>query len=217
MSHRSAGSRVIYLPKCSSKIGRRAWGTLACSLVFLLAGQAQALAQTTIGPANNYIEASNSDPANPLIRTGTSVAFQTGTNAVSNENLAYAYSFNCTGCRTEAVAIQLVVVEGNPTSVAPQNAAVAVNDHCTGCQTFAYARQYLVYVHHPVQVSDEERAQLQRFGQRVDAIAYSGEDFATMSAQLDQLCAQYYAAINQAISGGQSPSMAQDHRAVEES
>jgi hypothetical protein len=68
---------------------------------------------------------------------------------VDQENAAVAIS-SCTSCQTTAIAIQIVLVEGNPTTVSPQNAAAAVNSDCTLCDTFASAYQFVVGTNGPV-------------------------------------------------------------------
>src|SRR5436853_7888293 len=46
--------------------------------------------------------------------------------ATEADNLAQAYSHDCTDCRTVAVAIQVVFVRKTPSTFTPQNVAVAL-------------------------------------------------------------------------------------------
>lgn len=62
---------------------------------------------------------------------------------VDQTNLALAYS-NCEACTTVAVAIQIVLVMGDVTTVTPENVAIAINDECSLCETFAVAYQFVV-------------------------------------------------------------------------
>ncbi len=64
---------------------------------------------------------------------------------VDQTNLALAYS-SCEACTTVAVAIQIVLVMGDVTTVAPENVAIAINDECSLCETFAVAYQFVVGV-----------------------------------------------------------------------
>jgi putative peptide zinc metalloprotease protein len=62
---------------------------------------------------------------------------------VDQTNTAIAYS-SCKECRTVAISIQILLVQGSPTTVTPQNVAVAVNDQCTLCDSLALAYQFAV-------------------------------------------------------------------------
>jgi putative peptide zinc metalloprotease protein len=64
---------------------------------------------------------------------------------VDNENAAVAYA-SCESCKTTAIAIQIVLVVGSPTTVTPQNYAISINENCTLCQTFATAFQFVIGV-----------------------------------------------------------------------
>jgi putative peptide zinc metalloprotease protein len=67
---------------------------------------------------------------------------------VDNTNAAVAYA-SCESCRTTAIAIQIVLVSGSPTTVVPQNYAVSLNESCTLCQTFSTAFQFVIGVEDP--------------------------------------------------------------------
>jgi hypothetical protein len=154
--------------------------------LFLAAGSAGAS-----GAYNNLIQIDNSDASHPAILTGSLVSHDATNDPVQNANLAYSHSVNCTGCKTITVAVQAVIIEGNPTNISPQNAAVALNENCQSCQTFAYAHQYVFSPHHPVTLSERTNQQLQQIQQGIDWVAHSGKDFATMSSQLDDLSWAY--------------------------
>ncbi len=147
---------------------------------------------------SNIVQAENSDSSHPVVRTGVVGALDEG-NSVTDTNIAYAHSLNCTGCRTVAVAIQVVVYEGSPTNYQPQNGAVAVNEACQSCQTFAYAHQYLIQTTKGFSFQDGSYQQLAQIDWKISQVAHSGEDFATMSSQLDQLSLQLYNAAYQAV------------------
>jgi putative peptide zinc metalloprotease protein len=67
---------------------------------------------------------------------------------VDNQNAAVAYA-SCEQCRTTAIAIQIVLVVGSPSTVTPENYAVSVNENCTLCETFSAALQFVVGVDDP--------------------------------------------------------------------
>jgi hypothetical protein len=91
---------------------------------------------------------------------------------VDQENAAVAIS-SCTSCQTTAIAIQIVLVEGNATTVSPQNAAAAANDNCTLCDTFASAYQFVVGTNGPVRFTHsgwkelhDIRKEIERWGKQ---------------------------------------------------
>jgi hypothetical protein len=155
------------------------------------------------------------------------VAFDTGNTAVTNGNLAYSHSVNCTGCTTITVAVQAVLIEGSPTDIEPQNAAVAFNESCNSCQTFAYAHQYVFSPHHTVRINGDTRERLANIQRGIDWVANSNTDFATMSSRLDQLSWAFCDTVQRAVANqqeGQNPSSGPsvcgaapfDHRQVQE-
>jgi hypothetical protein len=73
---------------------------------------------------------------------------------VDQENAAVAIS-SCTSCQTTAIAIEIVLVEGDATTVTPNNAAAAANVDCTLCDTFASAYQFVVGTNGPVRFTPE--------------------------------------------------------------
>ena len=64
---------------------------------------------------------------------------------VDTSNAAVAYA-SCESCETVAVAIQLVLVSGEPSVVTPQNLAIAINEGCDACETLASAYQFVLGV-----------------------------------------------------------------------
>lgn len=80
---------------------------------------------------------------------------------VDETNAAVAYS-SCTDCRTTAIAIEIVLVEGTPTTYTPTNAAIAVNYQCTLCNTFAAAYQFVVQGSGPMHFTHQAMRELRR-------------------------------------------------------
>ncbi|MFN2471431.1 MAG: hypothetical protein ABR583_10705 [Gaiellaceae bacterium] len=62
---------------------------------------------------------------------------------VDETNAAVAYS-SCESCRTVAIAIEIVLVTGNPSVVTPTNLAIAINENCNLCTAFAAAYQIVI-------------------------------------------------------------------------
>jgi putative peptide zinc metalloprotease protein len=73
---------------------------------------------------------------------------------VDETNGAVAYA-SCTSCQTTAIAIEIVLITGDPSTVTPTNVAIAVNEMCNLCDTFASAYQFVVSTGGPVRFTSE--------------------------------------------------------------
>ena len=78
---------------------------------------------------------------------------------VDQANKAHAAG-RCTGCEATAIAFQIVLVSGAPSTVAPTNEAVALNLECTRCEVVAEARQFVRVVDAPVRITRAGRREL---------------------------------------------------------
>src|SRR4051812_6114974 len=59
---------------------------------------------------------------------------------VDQTNGAVAYA-SCTDCAAVAIAFEIVLVEGDPSTVTPTNVAIAINDNCDTCVAVAEANR----------------------------------------------------------------------------
>ena len=135
---------------------RRGWATFCVTLAAcaLPLGSAQAAAGTE-NAATAIIEQDDGrafDFAWDLSR-------QRGDDALLHLNSATARA-RCLRCGATAIAFQIVIRVGSPTTVAPQNKAEAVNLECTECVVVAEARQFVLVVPDPVQLTGTGRAVL---------------------------------------------------------
>src|SRR3954452_3795263 len=62
---------------------------------------------------------------------------------VDQTNGAVAYA-SCTDCAAVAIAFEIVLVEGDPSTVTPTNVAIAINDNCDTCVAVAEAYQFVL-------------------------------------------------------------------------
>jgi putative peptide zinc metalloprotease protein len=88
--------------------------------------------------------------------------------AALNVNEAYALA-SCRGCRTVAVAFQVVLLVGSVDVVVPQNLSAAVNYACVECVTYALATQLVVSLPGELSADGQEAlaeiwAELHEFG-----------------------------------------------------
>jgi len=111
---------------------------------------------------------------------------------MANRNEAWALA-ECIGCRTVAVAFQVVAAAGEVRTAVPRNLAVAVNEDCESCRTTAVAVQLAVTLDElpPAPV----RAQVRRIVARVEGLqgtlrdASPGEIRAALLAAHDEALA----------------------------
>jgi len=78
---------------------------------------------------------------------------------VDQANKAHAAG-RCTECEATAIAFQIVLVSGAPSTVAPTNEAVALNLECPRCEVVAEARQFVRVVDAPVRLTGAGRREL---------------------------------------------------------
>jgi putative peptide zinc metalloprotease protein len=92
---------------------------------------------------------------------------------VDQQNAAVAFA-SCTSCQTTAIAIEIVLVEGNPTTVSPQNIAIAENQGCTLCDTFASAYQFVVGTGGPVHFTEQGLMELLQIRKEIESWGKQG-------------------------------------------
>jgi putative peptide zinc metalloprotease protein len=134
-------------------------------------------------------------------RTQSKAAFDVGNvdrPLVVSSNSAIARSNNCTGCRSEAVAFDVLVYAGNPWSVHVSNTALATQVRCNLCATVAYATQ-LVVGGPGVKLDLSGKAALKALKADAQA-AMSAYDGADLVAALDAITAQAIDVINAHVS-----------------
>jgi putative peptide zinc metalloprotease protein len=163
---------------------------------------------------NNIVQVFNVTDGKWLARDGVVVSHNP-TATVANQNLAYARA-RCTNCRTVAVAVQVLLVEGKPTSFQPANAAVAVNENCSFCQTFAYANQVVLTPYRPVHIGKSAQERIEQLQEQIDGVTHSAEAFPQMSTDLDGLTAQLVGVVQAEIQRSGSAAGEQDHRQVDD-
>jgi putative peptide zinc metalloprotease protein len=147
----------------------------------------------------NHIVAVSTTGDNVTASRASVQAVPYGGDVATSGNLALATSADCTGCRTDAVAFQAVILTGQPNVASPENAAVAVNAACTGCDTFAFAYQYAVMVDGPASLTTSARNQVLAIQAQADEIAASGEPDSQMEADLKVLAGEFRADIDQGL------------------
>lgn len=150
------------------------------------------------GGANNVVIAQNTVDNSSVAHDRLQVAYD-ASGKVGNDNIASSQSSNCLGCRTIAVAMQVVLVETPSVSeFDPGNVAGAANGGCDTCATYAFAYQDIVQPGEIVYLSGDAQQHLQALRARMDAVANNTSlSFLDMKAQLDDLFSQVVATVSQ--------------------
>src|SRR5919199_2082087 len=106
--------------------------------------------------------------------------------AVDVANAAVAVA-SCTSCTTVAIAMQAVLVFGQPQVFTPTNLAIALNQACTDCQTFAAAYQDIVQLAAPARLSAAGRRRLAAVRRTLQDLERSGLTLTEIQQRVDQL------------------------------
>jgi hypothetical protein len=133
---------------------------LAIAGALALAAVAQAATFSTAKTNSAFAQPS---PSNTSVFDLALGMRETSDDVVDETNSATANS-TCDGCRSVAIAFQVVIVQGNPTDVRPLNIALAVNEQCSNCTAMALAHQFVVGRGEPVRITSSGRRQLAAVG-----------------------------------------------------
>jgi putative peptide zinc metalloprotease protein len=134
---------------------------------------------------DNAAIAINTKSGSSLFKFAFSIREVAG-DVVDQTNTAVAYA-SCEECQTTAIAIQVVLVTGDPSVVTPQNLAVAVNENCTLCETFAGAYQIVLGTGGPVRFTDEGRRRISEIRREIRRLRKEDLSPPELKAQLDTL------------------------------
>jgi hypothetical protein len=145
--------------------------TLLCALVAALGVVGSAGADAS-GGANQVVIVQNTTDGATLVNARTQVV-PVASDAVTSANIATAANAGCTGCHSTSVAVQILIVEGSPSTFTPGNAAGAANGGCEGCGAFAFARQHWIQVPQGTALSGDARAKITELRAEIAAAAAS--------------------------------------------
>src|SRR3954454_18214927 len=128
---------------------RRLYGITLALLAVLACALPAGSAQAAPAHHDNVATAINETDNGSVSDFAWGISRQRGGDVVDQLNAAHAVA-HCTGCHATAVAFQIVLVSGSPSTVTPRNIAEALNVECTQCVAAAEARQFVRVVDEPV-------------------------------------------------------------------
>jgi hypothetical protein len=148
--------------------------------------------------ASNYAHSS----ANAWNKNSFDVAFQVRqlfSHSVNAYNQADASSKHCGGCRSVAIAFQIVADARTPEYIDAGNHASAVNEDCGGCQTLGVAYQFVMGK--PTVLDWGDLAKLYRIDYQLEMLRWSHAPTDSVAGQVDALAGQVAAILANAGSG----------------
>ena len=113
---------------------------------------------------------------------------RTTDDVIDSGNIAFAFA-SCEQCRSVAIAFQVVLVGGEPSTVIPENYAIALNFECIDCETLASAYQFVLGTDGNVHFSAEGNRVLSEIRRAIQSLASSDLPVEELQAELDLLAA----------------------------
>src|SRR5437588_4624575 len=145
-------------------------------------------ARPAIAPAQgggNTAIAVNTTTGSTLIKVAFAIRDVMG-NVVDQSNAAVAYA-SCTDCTTVAIAIEIVLVEGDPSVVTPTNLALAYNELCSLCITVADAIQFVEGTGGPVHFDAEGNRILAEIRQELEQLKHETLTLTELQAKIEEI------------------------------
>jgi len=123
---------------------------------------------------------------------------QTDADSIDATNAAVAVA-SCNDCQTVAIALEGVLVIGEPTNFDPTNIALAINSGCTSCQTLASAYQHFVQNDTRVRISGAGRREIADVRAGLQSLRHSGLDVFAVQAKVDEYAARLVAVLENEV------------------
>jgi putative peptide zinc metalloprotease protein len=123
---------------------------------------------------------------------------QTDASTVDATNAAVAVA-SCADCQTVAIALEGVLVIGNPDTFDPTNLALAINSECTNCQTLASAYQSVVQYDNRVRITGAGRREIADIRQDLNSLRNSGLDILAIQKRVDEDAGRFLAVLRNEV------------------
>jgi putative peptide zinc metalloprotease protein len=132
---------------------------------------------------------------------------------VDSTNAAVAFS-SCTDCQSVAIAIEIVLIESDASTITPTNLAFAYNLACTLCVSVAEAYQFVLTTGGNVHFTAEGNQQLAEIRRQLEQLRNADLTIAELQAKLDAIAKQLATVLStQLVPAGNSGSAQQQQPA----
>jgi putative peptide zinc metalloprotease protein len=108
---------------------------------------------------------------------------------VDQTNGAVAYA-SCSDCAAVAIAFEIVLVEGTPSTVTPTNVAIAFNENCQTCVAIAEAYQFVLGTGGLVHFDHEGNRILSEIRRELHSLRKEDLTIEQLQARLDAIAAR---------------------------
>jgi putative peptide zinc metalloprotease protein len=162
-------------------------------LLTLLLAALFALGLTTGAPTaayagDNAAIAVNTKDGTTVFKVAFAIRHVMG-DVVDDTNGAVAYA-SCTDCAAVAIAFEIVLVEGNPSTVTPTNVAIAFNENCDTCVAVAEAYQFVLGTGGLVHFDSEGNQILADIRKELHSLKKQDLTIEQLQAELDSISAR---------------------------
>jgi putative peptide zinc metalloprotease protein len=161
-------------------------------LTTILAALALALGLAVGAPASAHADNSaiavNTKDGSSVFKFAFAIRRVMG-DVVDETNSAVSYA-SCTDCSTTAIAIEIVLVDGSPSTFTPTNQAIAINYQCNLCNTFAAAYQFVIQGTGPMHFTHDALTTMAQIRKQIRELQDRSLSPFDLQAALDPLIAQ---------------------------
>src|SRR3954465_602628 len=145
-------------------------------------------APTAASAGDNAAIAVNTKDGTTVFKVAFAIRHVMG-DVVDQTNGAVAYD-SCTDCAAVAIAFEIVLVEGDPSTVTPTNVAIAFNENCDTCVAVAEAYQFVLGTGGLVHFDPEGNKILADIRKELHSLKKQELTLDELQAQLDSISAR---------------------------
>jgi putative peptide zinc metalloprotease protein len=145
-------------------------------------------APTAASAGDNAAIAVNTKDGTTVFKVAFAIRHVMG-DVVDETNGAVAYA-SCTDCAAVAIAFEIVLVEGNPSTVTPTNVAIAFNENCDTCVAVAEAYQFVLGTGGLVHFDHEGNQILADIRKELHSLKKEDLTIEELQAELDSIAAR---------------------------
>jgi putative peptide zinc metalloprotease protein len=145
-------------------------------------------APTAASAGDNAAIAVNTKDGTTVFKVAFAIRHVMG-DVVDQTNGAVAYA-SCTDCAAVAIAFEIVLVEGSPSTVTPTNVAIAFNENCDTCVAVAEAYQFVLGTGGLVHFDSEGNRMLSEIRRELHSLRKEDLTIDELQTRLDAIAAK---------------------------